>query len=388
LAVAAWIAAPAPHAAPFIPENDDVVLERLPALLDAKAVELRRLRERLASTPNDPALAVDLARRYYDLGYRQSDPRYYGYAEAALQPWWKLPDPPADMQLLRAGLLQARHEFDAALDDLTRLLAKDPRNAEAWLMRAVLLMVRADYRGAMASCTPLLHLGKGFQALSCVGGVTLASGKPSVGYRLLGNAYERSEGANPAEKARLLTLLGKAAERMDNAGLAEKHLRAALALDGENAYILAAWADFLLDRERAAEIPAWLEKRTRIDGLLLRLAMAERRLGAPGLDGHVRILQERFEAGRQRGGNPHLGDEARFALHLLDSPEQALRLAVANFASQREYGDLRILLEAALAARDGAAAEPARALIREFKFEDRTLNDLAARIAALPNARF
>lgn len=381
-------AATAPRAAPFVPDRDDTVLERLPATLDSNALELRRMRERLAANPDDPALAADLARRCYELGVRQSDPRYYGYAEAVLKPWWKSPDPPQEIQLLRAGLLQARHEFDAALEDLSRLLAKDPRNAEAWAMRAILLMVRADYRGAMASCTPLLHLGKGFQALACTGSVTLASGKPGVGYRLLTRAYALSENASAAEKARLSALLGKAAERTGDFASAEKHLRAALALDDGNAYILTAWADFLLDRQRAAELPAWLEKYRRLDGALLRLTIAERRLGNPGWELHAQTLQERFEAARQRGGNPHPGEEARFSLYLRDRPELALPLAVANFAAQREYADMRILLEAALAAGDPAAAAPALAVMREFGFEDRTLNDLAQRIGKLPAARF
>jgi hypothetical protein len=34
----------------------------------------------------------------------ESDPRYNGYAEAALRPWWSLPHPPNSVLLLRAPM--------------------------------------------------------------------------------------------------------------------------------------------------------------------------------------------------------------------------------------------------------------------------------------------
>jgi Tfp pilus assembly protein PilF len=382
---AAFAVATASFAAPFIPANDDSVLERLPAAFSSSASELRRMREQLSQAPGDLAQALALAKRYYELGRQQTDPRYYGYAEAALQAWWAMEAPPPEVQLLRAALLQTRHEFDAALQDLTRLAAADPRNAEAWLLRALVQMVQADYRGAMASCTPLLRLaGKGAQALSCVGSVALASGKPSTAYPLLLSAYAQAQAASAPERARLLTLLGKAAERMGKPELADGHFRAALALEGESAYTLTAWADFLLNQERYAEIPKWLEPHQRIDGLLLRLALAEQKLGAPNFKAHQESLRERFAASRQRGSNLHLGDEARFTLYLLQQPQQAASLASANFAKQREYGDMRMLLEAALAAGSPDMAQPALALIREFAFEDQALNDLAGKLGRRP----
>ena len=122
-----------------------------PSTLGGDAGELRRLRDQLARAPTDMAQAVAVAGRYIELGQSQTDPRYYGYAQAALAPWWGLADPPSEVLLLRAAIRQSRHEFDPALQDLSRLLEKDPRDPQAWLMQAVILIVRGDYRGRPAS---------------------------------------------------------------------------------------------------------------------------------------------------------------------------------------------------------------------------------------------
>ena len=73
---------------------------------------------------------------------------------------------------------------------------------------------------------------------------------------------------------------------------------------------------------------------------------------------HLALLQDRFDAARRRGDSVHLREEARFTLHLLDRPGEALELARRNWATQREPADARILLEAALAASQPAAAQP------------------------------
>ena len=75
-------------AAPYLPVSDAQVLERLP-ISPANPVfrELRGLRTELASRPDDAGVAARLAGRYFDLAMAEGDPRYIGYAEAALSPW-------------------------------------------------------------------------------------------------------------------------------------------------------------------------------------------------------------------------------------------------------------------------------------------------------------
>lgn len=177
-----------------------------------------------------------------------------------------------------------------------------------------------------------------------------------------------------------LTVLGETAARLGRADAAETHFKEALGLGIRDVYLLGAYADFLLDRNRPAEVRSLLENEVRVDPLLLRLALAEQRLGAAELAGHVADLHERFAEARMRGDTVHQREEARFTLDLLKKPRAALRLAQANWAVQREPADVRVLIEAALAAGAPAAAKPALDWLATAHLEDKAIAGLAARL--------
>ena len=116
------------HAAPYIPANGSQVVERLPARTDPAQRELARLRAELAANPTDLALASSLAQALHRTWPRiEGDPRYLGYAQAALAPWWNQPQPPDDVLVLRATLRQSTHQFAAALADLDAVVAARQR---------------------------------------------------------------------------------------------------------------------------------------------------------------------------------------------------------------------------------------------------------------------
>ncbi len=380
------LGARAAFALPWVPERDDEVLEELPASEDRQQRALRDLRGELARYPGSAAAAARLARAYVEAGRGSSDPRWYGRAEGVLRPWWSLPEPPPDVLFLRATLRQNRHEFAPALADLDQLLARDPRNAEAWLTRAVILQVRGEPAAASRSCVPLLRLAPPLTATTCLANAAALAGRGERSFRLLRRAIEASQDAPVAERVFALGSLAELAARLGRSDDAEGFFAQALTLAPRDAYLLAARADLLLDADRPEEVVELLGEETRVDGLLLRLALAERRLGSPGFAGHLAELRARFAAGRARGDALHLGEEARAALDLLGDPREALRLARANFAVQREPRDARVLLEAALAARESAAAEPVLRWLRESGLEDAQLARLADQVAALQRA--
>ena len=154
---------------------------------------------------------------------------------------------------------------------------------------------------------------------------------------------------------------------------AEAHFRAALTLDGEDNYLLGAYTDFLLDHNRSREVVALLLDKTRADPLLLRYALALQAQNSKELAARVEQLDERFAASRLRGDRVHLREEARFALHLLNAPDAALKLAQENWQVQKEPADVRILLEAALAVHDAAVVDAVRAWLSNTGLEDAQL---------------
>jgi len=368
------------EAAPYIPDRDEQVLEQVPTRLNATLLKLRALRVRLAQQPSDLSLATQLARGYIEIGRAELDPRYFGYAQAALKPWWALPSPPPEALVLRAILKQHGHDFAGALNDLEALVRRDPRNAQAWLSRAVILQVQGDHRQALAHCAALIFLPRSyFLGTVCLGKSLSLSGQAEKASRLLEELLDREPDAPPRERLWALTVLAETAARLGRSEQAERYFQQAFALGLQDGYLLMAFADFLLDERHPQRVKDLLNKETRVDGLLLRLAIAEKQLGSASND-HVASLKGRFAASRLRGDKIHLGDEARFTLHLLDDPHTALTLALANWEAQREPRDARIVLEAALAARDPAVAKPVLDALNQSSLEDVRLAALVARL--------
>jgi hypothetical protein len=365
-------------AEPYRPASDDVVLERLPAIADANLQALADLREKLAANPDDLALAVELARRYSALGSAEGDPRYYAYAQAVLQPWLAQQNPPPQVRLLRARFLQHRHQFADALDELAHVLRQDPRAAQAWLTKAMILRVLGRYDAAAASCQPLLTLADPTLTAICLTSVNSLRGRLAASYRQLKRVAERQLGADHSQWA--ATALAQMAEQLGDPEAAAAHYRQALAVDRRDVYLLAAYADFLLDQNRPQEVRALLADERAVDPLLLRLAIAERRSGDERWRRHAGLLQQRFDALRLRGDEGHLREQARAALELSDRPAAALELALANWAVQREPEDARLVLQAALAASQPQAAAAVVDWLQTTQLEDARLAPLIRQV--------
>jgi|GEM_PF-104938 len=372
LALPTWPAV----AQPYRPTDDGEILERLPRSATGGAVgELRALRQALSASPEDLELAAELARRAIALGRGSGDPRYYGYAQAALAPWWQATDPPLEVLLLRATIRQSRHDFAGAVEDLDRALALEPFHAGAWMTRAIVLQVQGKPREAMESCRQLARLD-GFAAGACAGTVAGSLGKGEEGYALLVRTLVQYPEATPALQRWAVTSMAEIADRLGWTERAEAHFRTALDLQGakdSDIYLRAAFADFLLDEGRPEEVVEFLAGEEQADALLLRRALAAHRLGDPSAEVLSRRLADRYAAARQRGSSLHRGLEARFVLEVQGDPARALALALENWRSQREPVDARIVLAAASAAGKPEAAAPVLEWLEETGLQDRRL---------------
>ncbi len=376
--------AAAVQAAPYAPKDDATVLERLPVRPgDPVARELRRLRAELARDPQNLEAALRLAERYYELAGAEGDPRYIGYAQAGLRPWWELRDPPLKARVMRAILKQSIHDFSAAMQDLDAAVREDPKNALAWSWRAAIHMVQADYAAARADCGALKPIDSELGAVACTAYLDSATGKAAAAHRALSAALARSGDASPEMRLWVLTRLAEMSLRQGDVRQAEEHFRAALALNVRDQFLLAAYADFLLDQGRPAEVIALLRDWVRSDILLLRLALAEKALDAPAAKEHIQALKARFDAAALRGDKLHQQEEARFNLYLLGQKEKALALARENWKLQREPRDARMLLEAALAMNDSGAGKDALEWLERSGHEDPGLRRTAEKLKAL-----
>jgi predicted Zn-dependent protease len=371
------LAATTATAAPFTPRSDEEVVEKLPGNSDPAVRGVESLRRQLAARPNDTALRLDIAERYFGLAMAQGDPRYVGYAFAALEPLDAKPPADARYWLVRGQLQQYSHDFDHALASLQKSSELDPKRPEPVAWRAAIDMVQAKYAEALHECETLTTIADRLFAQGCEAYVQASTGGLQQAYDGLRAGFSATGNVDPGIALWLHTRLAEMAIRLQRPGEAESHFKAALQLGLTDQFLLAAYADFLLDHQRPKEALKLLAGWERSDVLLLRLALAGKAAADPRAGDWTRQMRERFDAAALRGDRLHEQEAARFALDAEGKPAEALALAKRNYEVQKEPRDAEILLRTAAAAKQPQAAQPVLQWLRDSHYEDPHLHELA-----------
>jgi Tfp pilus assembly protein PilF len=357
-------------AAPYAPASDGVVLQGVPAASDPAMRRIAELRRTTAADPASARSADALARAYVDFGRKVGDAHYAGYAEAVIAPWLARPNAPPALLVTQATILQYRHDFASARTTLERAVRADPSLAQGWLSLASLDMLEGDYPSAAERCGRAGRHGGRAVGLVCTANVRLYTGGAERALALLAQVDA------PALAAWAEGLRAEGNERLGRWQEAEAHYRKALELAPGDNFLLVGYADFLLDRGRAKEVLALLADYTESGTTYLRLALAHAAMNSPQAATFRWTMAARFEAYRLRSIELFGREEARFLLSLADNPEAALVAAQRNFERQREPADVRILLEAARAARKPEAAASAVAFVDRVKLADPVIDAL------------
>ena len=359
------------RATPIVPTRDDEVIEVLPAMTGNRAEE-RRLRKQLAQRPRDPALALDMAKRYLDQAHESGDPRFAGMAMSAIEGWPDEATMPDAVLMMRATLQQYLHEFDASVRSLKSLLARpsaQPR-PQAWLTLATVKRVQGRYADSDAACKQVAASGAALHADACLAENAALRGDVDAA-RSTFTALLSDARNPPATQAWLTTSLAELEQRAGRAEAADAAFRAALKLDADP-YATLSYADFLIDQQRPAEALALLQGQTRSDAVLLRLAIAGAQAKTASAGADAAEMRERIALANQRPEAKvfHGREQAMFALMVERQPARALELARGNVVAQREPLDLLVLAQAARASGRADALAEARRLVAQMGLSD------------------
>ena len=243
-------------------------------------------------------------------------------------------------------------------------------------------MVQGQYQAAAKGCSQLTASAGPDLGLTCIGNLRSYTGQASQSLTLLQRAQQSAGRAQPAYQAWLNGLIAETAERLGNWELAESQYKTALQRLPEDNFLLVAYADFLLDRDRPAEVLPLLADHTQSDTAFLRIALAQSRLHATDSARYNWVMAARFEALRLRGSEYFGREESRFALALQRDPETALVMAQRNWEIQKAPWDARVFLEAALAAHKPQAAAEVVKFIEATRLEDPIVLPLAKQVGA------
>lgn len=366
------------QAAPYTPATEAEVVERLPGRASDPA--LRRvdsLRKQLAARPNDPTLRLEIARRYFDMATAQGDPRYMGYASAAIAPLEKSAPDNADYWMVLGLIQQFSHDFEPALASLSKASELNRSSPEPLLWRAAIFMVEARYAEAQIECQRLAPLSEPLLGTGCSAYVQAMTGQLEPAFKKLQAAVENTKNAGPELLLWQYTRLAEMALRLQRNEVAEGYFKSAFKLGITDQFLLGAYADFLLARQRPVEVLKLLLDWERSDILLLRLALAGSITKDSRADNWAAQLRDRFQAAALRGDRLHEQESARFQLDIERNVVKALELAGSNYQIQKEPRDAEILLRAALAARQPKAAQPALEWLRTSRYQDPAIEQLA-----------
>ena len=363
VAVAAGVLGTPAIAGPYIPTDADAALADLPAGAHHSDLAARNgARSRIDVT-------LPLAQFYIGQSRSTGDLRFLGYAEAVLAPWITGATPVPAALVLQATIQQSRHQFAASLATLERALALKPDDPQAWLTRATVLRVLGRYDEAAAACTEFSTRADPAVGAICAEGVHALQNDPQAAYTAL--ARVPVQGMQAPERAWRASELGEIAGRLGNDREAEHWFREAIDLNPHDFYVRAAYADLLLRENRPDDVLGLLAGEGSIEPLLLRMAIAQKRSGDPGL-GHSRaLLEAAFAAETARKEAIHGREMARYFLTVCDDPGRALEAALANWQVQREPDDALVLIESAR-----AAGSPQRAAAALAFVHDRGLRDV------------
>jgi len=367
-------------AAPVVPASDSDVVEHLPARLIGVP---RLLRDVIGSANGsravartDPAAAAARSRALLDEARDRGDPRYAGYALAAIAPWRNDPGAPSAIAILFATLAQYQHDFDGSRRMLEAVLAREPGNPQATLMLATIARVQGRYADSDQRCREVIV--RIYQA-ACLAENMALRGEVDQGRKVVVGLLALPEVRAPSLRQWLTTTLAELEERAGNDEAADSAYRAALAL-GRDSYLSLDYVDFLIAHRRYGEAEALLVKEPQPygDGVLLRLAIVQKDAKAATAAKLAAELRERFDAAKERGDaiSIHGRELARSMAEVNGDAKGAVVVARDNLRIQKEPADFLVMALAARAAGDRGALREVDAQARAIGLVDRRLRDI------------
>lgn len=208
--------------------------------------ELERMKQ--AATMNEAAL-LPYIEALVDAGAASGNERYYFDAEQAMQ------EAPAELQstfaVPRAKILQHRHDFRAAEQELEPVLRLNPRDTRARLLRAQIRIHLRDSQGAMQDCVALTSLADILTSSICIAQARALRGDLEQSYALVTTALQSQQGTADIRSWGAGVAAEIAARRGDTQK-AEYWYRTALELDPKTHFPRVAYAGWLRSQGQPA----------------------------------------------------------------------------------------------------------------------------------------
>ena len=335
--------------------SPDTVVARVQTTARAYSDTLRALLHATRADPANLDAAKKAARATIDEGRNAGDSRMVGAALGILRPFLVKPD--AETLYLAATARQYQHDFNGALALLDQALTLDPANINARLSRATIQTVLGRFELAAADCQSIQTgalIGVGFLCQSTA--MLLTNQAPAI-YKRLKIVTSAPQLLDPNLKPWALGLMGEIAALQGDRPSARQHLQDVLTLNPLAIRERLILADLMLQDGEGLTVTTLLQDAPPTDGVLIRRVLAGQAQGQTD-DADTAVLAKRFKLNLDLGLTAHAREEARYYLQIAHDPATALQRAQVNWGLQHEVDDASLLIDAAMAAGQPAAAQP------------------------------
>ncbi len=271
------------------------------------------------------------------------DDRYLDDAWTILEPALEAGSPDPETLIAASFVAQSRHEFEYAVELITKALAIKNNNDEGWLLLASVHLVLGQAESAAIACRQLRDVPPVI-LLTCKARVALADGDHEIALERLNGILKIGDSKRlpPDVLAWSYSVAGDLAVAAGEPDQAMTLYRQSLAL-AERTQVRAALVDVLLSEEEYHI--AWQELEDSSPALPLlvrRLIVAKRLDRMDELQAILSKVRQEFEAWIAAEDWLHAREMARFFIDVLDQPDLARRLALINIGLQQEPEDRRL----------------------------------------------
>jgi tetratricopeptide (TPR) repeat protein len=303
---------------------------------------MQQLSERLQLLPQD-ATRLELATLYASGARAPGFSPWFHQAGQLLSEVTPSGTTSVAYRLLQADLQQQQHKFDLALQTLDSVFDQAPRHIQASLMAARIYLAQHQPELAQQACARLWQQDL-FLFSVCSYEVAGRRGEWEQSYIALQMLWQRQKLA-PQLDIWLRGILAEQAEQLQLLATAQQWLTPVL--DTAPTSLWLKWADLSLQLGQATEVYQRLAKLQQqyalSDGLLLRLALAERQLHKAPV--YAAVLEPRIALRLARGDTDHAADLAHYFLRFKPNASAALQWAEVNYRSAKEPDDVALLAQ-------------------------------------------
>ncbi len=364
-------------ALPYTPSSLDEVLVRLPdSMVALRLATPTKSSDELLDPSENKRITNPLsqqlkkAQKFLKLAQQDNDPSWYGYAHAALAPWWNNNIELPQLALLKAIILQQRHEFPEALLEINKVLLLQPRNVQARLIRAQVNMMQVQYGLAAKDCQEILWLENPVMGINCLAQVEGLTGKGQKAMEKLTDSINSSLDLNEILLVELHISLATIAHRYNDSALALSHYQQAYAIRPNNNYLLEQYSDFLMENRRENLLLALFSNSSMSIDLKIKRVQLLQNMEEIVPSNLIVELTDFFENAKTRKNLfPHK-EYAKWLLLTTQDYDQALNAAMDNWAMQKAPGDALLVLQAALASQQLQRAGPVMSWLKDTGLYD------------------